>query len=40
MKLVSVGDSMKPKDSDAPEHAAWTMIANALLNLDATISKD
>lgn len=39
-KLLSVGESMKPKEADAPEHAAWTMIANAVLNLDATISKD
>ncbi len=28
------------EDSDAAERAAWTLVANALLNLDETISKE
>lgn len=30
----------KPNTSNAPELAAWTMVANVLLNMDETISKD
>ncbi len=40
VQILSVGESPEPREEDAPEHAAWTMIANSLLNLDATISKD
>jgi hypothetical protein len=38
-KLVELGEAMTAKDVDPRELAAWTMIANALLNLDATISR-
>jgi hypothetical protein len=38
-KLVSAGDSEKPKDLDVSEHAAWTAVMNTLLNLDETITR-
>jgi hypothetical protein len=38
-KLLSYGDSPKSTDMDSAEHAAWTMIANLLINLDETITK-
>lgn len=38
-KLLSYGDSPKSTDLDPGEHAAWTMIANLLINLDETITK-
>lgn len=38
-KLLSYGDSPKIADLDPGEHAAWTMIANLLINLDETITK-
>jgi hypothetical protein len=38
-KLLSYGDSAKATDLDTGEHAAWTMVANMLINLDETITK-
>jgi len=38
-KLLTYGDSPKAMDLDPAEHAAWTMIANLLINLDETITK-
>jgi hypothetical protein len=39
-KLLAIGDS-KPSESLAkPELAAWTMVANAVLNLHETITQD
>ncbi len=38
-KLLQVGDSPRDPSFDAPELAAWTMIANVLLNLDETVTK-
>ncbi|MCA9213052.1 MAG: DUF1553 domain-containing protein [Planctomycetales bacterium] len=38
-ELLSVGESQRDKSLDGVEHAAWTMIASTLLNLDETISK-
>ena len=38
-KLIEVGDAPVPKDTDAPELAAWTLIANAALNLSETITQ-
>ncbi|MFN5850940.1 MAG: PSD1 and planctomycete cytochrome C domain-containing protein [Pirellulaceae bacterium] len=38
--LVSVGKSMPSDRLDKVELAAWTMVANTLLNLDETISRN
>ncbi len=38
-KLIAVGESALPEDVDAAELAAWTLIASAVLNLDATSSR-
>jgi hypothetical protein len=37
--LLSIGESAKPDNVDPSELAAWTAIANILLNLDETITK-
>ncbi|MFN0244604.1 MAG: DUF1553 domain-containing protein [Planctomycetota bacterium] len=39
LALVSVGASPRDERIDVAELAAWTMIANVLLSLDATISR-
>lgn len=39
MKLVSTGESPRPEQLDVSELAAWTAVANVLLNLDETITK-
>ncbi|MEX1223823.1 MAG: DUF1553 domain-containing protein, partial [Pirellulales bacterium] len=38
-KLLVVGESPRAEVMEKPQHAAWTMVANMLLNLDETISK-
>ena len=38
-KAISVGDSPAPSDVAPVELAAYTMIANLLLNLDEVITK-
>jgi hypothetical protein len=38
--LVHVGKSMPSERLDKVELAAWTMVANTLLNLDETISRN
>ena len=38
-QLLSVGDSPRDETLDAAEHAAYTMIANLILNLDETVTK-
>ncbi|MEX0712388.1 MAG: DUF1553 domain-containing protein, partial [Pirellulales bacterium] len=38
-KLVAVGEWPVPKDLDAPELAAWTSVARAILNLHETITR-
>lgn len=38
-KLLSVGESGRNESLDVAELAAWTMIANLLLNLDETVTK-
>lgn len=40
LKLVSVGESARPSDLDVSEHAAWTCVCNAILNLDETLTKE
>jgi hypothetical protein len=37
--LLEVGESPVPEDLDPAELAAWTMLCNALLNLDAVITR-
>jgi mono/diheme cytochrome c family protein len=40
LKLASVGEAPRPKELDSGEHAAWTCVCNAILNLDETITKE
>ncbi|HUG69473.1 MAG TPA: PSD1 and planctomycete cytochrome C domain-containing protein [Pirellulaceae bacterium] len=37
--LVSVGESKRDESLDVAELAAWTIVANAILNLDETVTK-
>jgi hypothetical protein len=37
--LLAVGETVAPMDLDASELAAWTLIANAIFSLDATITR-
>lgn len=39
-KAIGVGESSTPSDVPAPELAAYTMVANLLLNLDAAVTKN
>ncbi len=39
MKLIAVGDSPRNEALDPVELAAWTMVANILLNLDEVVTK-
>jgi hypothetical protein len=39
-KLLAVGDSPRAEDLDAADHAAFTLLASAFLDLDATIFLD
>jgi hypothetical protein len=39
-KAISVGESPVPSDVPAPELAAYTMVANLLLNLDEALTKN
>jgi len=39
-KLIAVGESPAPKDVPAAELAAYTMVANLLLNLDEVLTKN
>jgi hypothetical protein len=39
LRLVDVGESARDKNLDPIEHAAWTTVASAILNLDETITK-
>ena len=38
-KLVTVGESRPDATMDVPALAAWTMLANQLLNLDEVLNK-
>jgi hypothetical protein len=38
-KLIAFGDSKADSKLDASELAAWTMLANQLLNLDEVLNK-
>jgi hypothetical protein len=37
--LALGGDVKPPKDADVSKFAAWTVVANVLLNLDETLTK-
>jgi hypothetical protein len=39
-KLVAVGEAPRPAELDPAEHAAWTCVCNAILNLDETITRE
>ena len=39
LALLGVGRSPRDESLDPASHAAWTMVANLVLNLDETISK-
>ncbi len=38
--LLKVGDAPADKSLPAEEHAAWTLVANLLLNLDETLTRE
>jgi hypothetical protein len=38
-KFLGVGDSPRDASLDEAEHAAWTLVASTILNLDETISR-
>ncbi len=39
-KLLAIGESQRNEDLDAVEHAAWTSLALAVMNLDETLTKE
>ena len=39
LALLGVGIAPRDESLDPASHAAWTMVANLVLNLDETISK-
>jgi hypothetical protein len=40
LELVRVGERPRNETLDVPELAAYTMVANLILNLDETITKE
>jgi mono/diheme cytochrome c family protein len=40
VKLLGIGESSRNDKLDQVEHAAWTMICSAILNLDETVTKN
>jgi len=38
-KLLGVGEAKRDASLDPAEHAAWTMLANQLMNLDEALNK-
>ena len=40
VRLVKAGRYPAPNNMDPAEHAAWTAVANVLLNLDETITRE
>ena len=38
-ELLSQGESKRDENLDLIEHAAWTVVANVLLNMDATLTR-
>ena len=39
-KLLSVGESKRDETIDAGSHAAWTIVASMILNLDETLNRE
>jgi hypothetical protein len=39
-QFLAQGDSPRDSKIPAPEHAAWTLVANQILNLDAALTKE
>lgn len=39
-KLLAVGESKRDESLKAPKHAAWTIVAGMILNLDETINRE
>ena len=39
-ELITVGESPRDEQLDAAEHAAWTVVANVLLNMDEFLTKE
>ncbi len=39
-QLLAYGDSPRTSTADPSEHAAWTMVANLIMNLDEAITKE
>ena len=38
--LLTVGESARNEGLDPAEHAAWTIVASTILNLDETLNKE
>jgi hypothetical protein len=38
-KLLVVGEAKRDESLDAATHAAWTMLANQMMNLDEVLNK-
>lgn len=39
-ELLSIGEAKRDESLGLPEHAAWTVIASVILNLDETLNKE
>jgi len=39
-ELVSFGDSKRDEQIDVSEHAAWTVVASTIMNLDETLTRE
>jgi hypothetical protein len=39
-KVISHGETKPPESADPGELAAWTLVANMLLNLDETLTRN
>lgn len=40
LDLLSIGEAKRDESINAAEHAAWTIVASAILNLDETLNKE
>ena len=39
VKILTVGATKRDESLNAPEHAAWTIVASIILNLDEVITR-